>query len=259
MKIVEMKCENCGATLNIPEGANTVTCQYCHSTYHLNNPENEGYAFEKGRIKAQKEAAEEMFNNFNDTFKNNSINKSAKIVSGVIALIAAIIIITIITLAINQMKFMKEEKAVSSEIEDTDINNIPIFNIADTEESSIPGTDASEYFNLICDSFDLQVMDPIKVNGYTSYTTSDFSYFVTVEANSDDEIKNVILYTFKVDDPKEFFLIATELSYEGANKEELTSFINSNTGKDADIKIGEVYFHLENDEMFGPTLQISTK
>lgn len=68
MKLVEMKCKNCGGELKVEEGADTVTCPYCNITYKIDdevkrikyeNMENSGYEFEKGRIKAQTE----RFNN----------------------------------------------------------------------------------------------------------------------------------------------------------------------------------------------------
>ena len=64
MKLVEMKCKNCGGELKIEDGADTVTCPYCNITYKIDDEvkhvkyddmENSGYEFEKGRLKAQTE------------------------------------------------------------------------------------------------------------------------------------------------------------------------------------------------------------
>lgn len=55
MKLEEMKCKGCGAKLNVEDGADSVTCPYCNVTYRVQDVENSGYEFEKGRIKAQKE------------------------------------------------------------------------------------------------------------------------------------------------------------------------------------------------------------
>lgn len=64
MKLVEMKCKNCGGDLKVEEEQDTVTCPYCNATYKIDDEvqhvkyddmENSGYEFEKGRIKAQKE------------------------------------------------------------------------------------------------------------------------------------------------------------------------------------------------------------
>ena len=64
MKLLELKCKNCGANLKIDEESEFINCPYCNASYKLDDEvqhvkyddmENSGYEFEKGRIKAQKE------------------------------------------------------------------------------------------------------------------------------------------------------------------------------------------------------------
>lgn len=55
MKLEEVKCKACGARLDIKEGADSVTCPYCNVTYKVQDMEDSGYEFEKGRLKAQRE------------------------------------------------------------------------------------------------------------------------------------------------------------------------------------------------------------
>ncbi len=55
MKLVELKCKNCGANLKVEENAKEVTCNFCNTTFSIETMEKDGYEFEKGRIKAQKE------------------------------------------------------------------------------------------------------------------------------------------------------------------------------------------------------------
>ena len=57
MKLVELKCKNCGADLKLKEGEDIVNCPYCGASYKIDedNNENSGYEFEKGRLKAQTE------------------------------------------------------------------------------------------------------------------------------------------------------------------------------------------------------------
>ena len=77
MKLVELECENCGASLKIEEGTNTVNCPYCKASYKIDDEvkhvkyddmENSGYEFEKGRIKAQKEHASNSSLNIDQKF-----------------------------------------------------------------------------------------------------------------------------------------------------------------------------------------------
>ncbi len=64
MKLIELKCKNCGATLKVNSDTNDVTCKYCQTSFKLDdeiqhikydNMEQSGYEFEKGRIRAQQE------------------------------------------------------------------------------------------------------------------------------------------------------------------------------------------------------------
>ena len=64
MKIVSMTCPNCGATLQIDADNKNVTCNYCGNSLFIDdeashvkidNPEQVGYQFEKGRQRAQAE------------------------------------------------------------------------------------------------------------------------------------------------------------------------------------------------------------
>ena len=70
MKLVELKCKNCGAKLTVPENEKTVTCEFCNTSFHLDdgvqhiqydNMTQSGYDFEKGRMKAQEEKQREYY------------------------------------------------------------------------------------------------------------------------------------------------------------------------------------------------------
>lgn len=65
MKLVELKCKNCGATLKADPEQNEMTCKYCQTTFKIDDEvkhvkfddmEQNGYEFEKGRIRAQQES-----------------------------------------------------------------------------------------------------------------------------------------------------------------------------------------------------------
>ena len=66
MKLLEMKCKNCGALLKVEENAQYINCQYCNTKYKLDDEvqhikyddmEKSGYEFEKGRMRAHKESS----------------------------------------------------------------------------------------------------------------------------------------------------------------------------------------------------------
>lgn len=73
MKLIEMKCKNCGSVLEVEEGAKTTTCKYCHTTFAIDdeiqhiqhdNMFESGYEFEKGRIQAKSEKETEETQEF---------------------------------------------------------------------------------------------------------------------------------------------------------------------------------------------------
>lgn len=65
MKLVDVTCPHCGATLKVDPTSKTATCEYCGASFLIDDEtqhvqyddaEKAGYEFEKGRQRAQKEA-----------------------------------------------------------------------------------------------------------------------------------------------------------------------------------------------------------
>ncbi len=65
MKLVELKCPNCGSNLKVDENSTLVLCQFCGTQFKVDNvvkhiqydnAEQTGYEFEKGRMKAKEDA-----------------------------------------------------------------------------------------------------------------------------------------------------------------------------------------------------------
>ncbi len=81
MKLVELKCKNCGAQLKVEEGTSQVKCEFCGSTFSVDDAYNEGYKYTKGVLRARSEQMEEDFNKAQDLIKNSSIGKSSKVFS----------------------------------------------------------------------------------------------------------------------------------------------------------------------------------
>lgn len=66
MKLVDISCPSCGAVMSVSESANSVVCDFCGKSFliddevrkvehSVNNAEQAGYDFERGRIRAAKE------------------------------------------------------------------------------------------------------------------------------------------------------------------------------------------------------------
>ena len=66
MKLIELKCENCGADLEVNSELKEVNCKYCHTKFKVDNGikyddlEQAGYEFEKGKLRAQQEHRDEQ-------------------------------------------------------------------------------------------------------------------------------------------------------------------------------------------------------
>ncbi len=55
MKLKKLACKNCGAKLEIEEGASQVKCKFCGSTFLVEDEYSEGYNYTKGVLKATDE------------------------------------------------------------------------------------------------------------------------------------------------------------------------------------------------------------
>ena len=78
MKLVELKCKNCGAQLKVEEGTSQVKCEFCGSTFSVDDAYNEGYKYTKGVLKARSEQMEEDFNEAQDLM-DNFIGKPSRV------------------------------------------------------------------------------------------------------------------------------------------------------------------------------------
>ena len=90
MNLVELKCNNCGAQLKVEEGTSQVKCEFCGSTFSVDDAYNEGYKYTKGVLKARSEQMEEDFNKAQDLI-DDFIGKPSKVFS--IAFVAIFILI----------------------------------------------------------------------------------------------------------------------------------------------------------------------
>lgn len=85
MKLIEMKCKNCGARLKVNSEIKEANCQFCGTIFKMDdevkhiqydNVEQAGYEFEKGRIRAQREKLNNSTNvNSNYQYNQKKNNK----------------------------------------------------------------------------------------------------------------------------------------------------------------------------------------
>ena len=105
MRLKELKCKNCGAKLEIEDNVKKITCKYCNTEFSVEDAYNNGYNFEKGRMKAQIEQLEEINNIMmnNPIFKNFFPSKNLFIIPVVISIIIFLSIFIFIITSITSM------------------------------------------------------------------------------------------------------------------------------------------------------------
>ena len=110
MRLRELKCKNCGATLEVEENAMQVECKFCHSEFAVEDAYHDGYKFEKGRMKAHREQMEKDLERAKDIIA--PVGKAFAIQYIVVAVIGVVIfitaVITIITIATKQINSVDE-------------------------------------------------------------------------------------------------------------------------------------------------------
>lgn len=77
MKMVELKCKNCGSNLEVEEGVTKVTCKYCDTTFEIEDAYTEAYKQTKGTLKAQSEHQEEQMQKMKEMMKNSPAGKAS--------------------------------------------------------------------------------------------------------------------------------------------------------------------------------------
>lgn len=96
MKTNELKCKNCGATLIVPEGTYRVVCDYCNTSYDVEDAYSEAYKYHKGMMDAATDGFEKQFKMFNDVVSKDPMFKFSRIIFFVIFTIAILMFVFII-------------------------------------------------------------------------------------------------------------------------------------------------------------------
>lgn len=214
MKLVELKCKNCGAQLKVEEGTTQVKCDFCGSSFSVDSAYNEGYQYTKGSLKAQSEQMEENFEKAKNFMNNISLFKTSRVMS---ILFPALFILIFIVVAVgmfvsfsdtedsfdkdsfnNKYEITAGKKSgffVVGKLDDIVTNNktnkdhiiTVVYNdITSTEESKI-----KEIRNMLSERKDYDVSLDYDKNGYVNkFTIEDIEASKrTVESDVDSNIQ----------------------------------------------------------------------
>ena len=195
MRLVELKCKNCGANLEIDEGEEIVNCPYCNATYKIDDEaqhikyddmENSGYEFEKGRIKAQKES-------FENITKNVNIKSLSKIPI-IMFIIVVVLMVAIFLTSVLRMKNVFNENNQNNDYANQ--NNDYANSISEAEKRSFNGV-FELYSGTASDLFVCSILDEVSTNNKkNSDRIITVVYNETVTSNPSEiiELKKQFVY-----------------------------------------------------------------
>lgn len=101
MKLKELKCINCGASLDIPEGSKKVTCQFCNTSFAVEDAYSDAYDNAKGVFDAQIDTFNQLTNNM---FGRRFGKRFLMLPSIIFIVVAAVMIGSISFLSFNESK-----------------------------------------------------------------------------------------------------------------------------------------------------------
>ena len=110
MRLRELKCKNCGDTIKVDETMSKVECKFCNTTFAVDDAYQDGYKFEKGRMKAHSEHLEKSLEQAKGIIEPvGKVFVAHSIVSVVIGIIVFIVgVCIIIFIAVKQSNSVDE-------------------------------------------------------------------------------------------------------------------------------------------------------
>lgn len=171
MRLKELKCKNCGATLEVDENATQVKCKFCHTTFAVEDAYTDGYKYEKGRLKAHSEHLEKHMENAKGILAPiGKIFAAQYIISAVIGIVIFLIVII------------------------TGISMIVSFNRASNEREN----EVKEEMQNAMSEFDIRVFNnQFELYKGTEYGSSVGSLIDNISTNNKKNADNQVTVVFK--------------------------------------------------------------
>ena len=98
MRLKELKCKNCGASIKVDKNSSQVKCDFCNTEFTVEDAYHEGYKFEKGRMKAQDERLEQKTEQVKGIL--GPLGKAFALQYVITAVISAVVFIAIVIMII---------------------------------------------------------------------------------------------------------------------------------------------------------------
>lgn len=116
MKLNELKCKNCGAKIELEEGKTEVTCNYCNTTFTVDDEYTKAYKYTKGMLKAEHDQMKENLKEYNNSPEGKATIRFANTIQVLcfIVFIIALIIIGITTFNMSNRSILNNSNISSN-------------------------------------------------------------------------------------------------------------------------------------------------
>ena len=141
---------------------------------------------------------------------------------------------------------------------DENTNNVPTT-VQSAKITALSGTNAEEFYNILCDVAGLTKNKPQDLQDALVYESSNNIYNIEVISNKNKEIQSIRIFNINSKDCENLFIALTRLEYNGSNKSALFNFIHDNINKEAETTIGDASFRIYKGTNSKPIIELYIK
>ena len=141
---------------------------------------------------------------------------------------------------------------------DDNKNDTPAL-VQNTNITALSGTNAEEFYNILCDVAELEKSQPQDLGDALVYESANNKYNIEIISNKENEIQSLRIFNINSVDCENVFIALTRLEYNGSNKSTLFNFIHDNINKEAEITIGDASFKIYKGTNNKPIIELYIK
>lgn len=141
---------------------------------------------------------------------------------------------------------------------DDSTNDVPTSSQS-AQITALSGTNAEDFYNILCDVAGLKKNEPQDLNDALIYESANTIYNIEIVSNKNKEIQSIRIINVNSQDCENLFIALTRLEYNGSNKSTLFDFIHNNINKEAEITIGDASFKIYKGTNNKPIIELYIK
>ena len=187
MRLKELNCKNCGASLKVEENATQVKCEFCHTTFAIEDAYTDGYKYEKGRLKARNEHMEKQMEN-----AKGILGPFGKIFAAhyiITAVVGIVIFLVVAITAITMMFSFNKDSDTSSKRDDDVVEDMK--DIMSEFDIRIFNNELEMYKGATFGSSIGRLLDEISTNNKNNVNTQVTVVYKEITTKDPEEIRNI--------------------------------------------------------------------